>query len=204
MVNGRPFRLFRQPLGSGAGLAYNHPMSNFDNDPQAWRGLAAPSLADIEALAADAYARLPERFRALCEGLIIRVDDFPTEEVLETMQAETEFDLLGLFQGVGLPFQPASEVTDSRMAATQIRLVTEHDFISHVERCATRATAEHGRGRNPRYSVAPPRCRGRLRRKSLCLRAKTDADCDVQSLDGIAERSGAARRAKSLPVWRKD
>jgi predicted Zn-dependent protease with MMP-like domain len=111
MVNGRPFRLFRQPLGSGAGLAYNHPMSNFDNDPQAWRGLAAPSLADIEALAADAYARLPERFRALCEGLIIRVDDFPTEEVLETMQAETEFDLLGLFQGVGLPFQPASEVT---------------------------------------------------------------------------------------------
>ena len=83
-------------------------MSDFDDNPQAWRGVPAPSLADIEVLAADAYARLPERFRALCEDLIIRVDDFPTDEVLENMQAETEFDLLGLFQGVGLPFRAES------------------------------------------------------------------------------------------------
>src|ERR1035437_10248005 len=76
--------------------------------PQAWRGGALPSLADIEALAADAYVRLPERFRGLCEGLIIRVEDFPTEEVAESMQIESEFDLLGLFQGVGLPFQSES------------------------------------------------------------------------------------------------
>ena len=76
--------------------------------PQAWRGVAAPSLADIEALAAEAYVRLPERFRGLWEGLIIRVEDFPTEEVLDSMQIESEFDLLGLFQGVGLPFQSES------------------------------------------------------------------------------------------------
>lgn len=68
----------------------------------------APSLAEIEVLAADAYARLPEHFRALCENLIIQVADFPTEEVLEQMDAETEFDLLGLFQGVGLPFLSAT------------------------------------------------------------------------------------------------
>jgi predicted Zn-dependent protease with MMP-like domain len=72
---------------------------------QAWRGVSAPSLDEIEALGTEAYGRLPERFRALCEGLVIRVEDFPTDEVLETMQAETEFDLLGLFQGVGLPFR---------------------------------------------------------------------------------------------------
>jgi len=70
-----------------------------------WRKLAAPSLADIEALAAEAYARLPAHFRKLCEGLIIRVEDFPSAEVLESMQADSEFDLLGLFHGVGLPFQ---------------------------------------------------------------------------------------------------
>jgi predicted Zn-dependent protease with MMP-like domain len=69
-----------------------------------WRGVSAPSLGDIEVLAGEAYARLPDRFRALCEDLIIRVEDFPTEEVLKSMNAETEFDLLGLFQGVGLPF----------------------------------------------------------------------------------------------------
>ena len=70
--------------------------------------MPAPSLAEIELLAADAYARLPENFRALCENLVIQVTDFPTEEVLDTMNAESEFDLLGLFQGVGLPFQSAS------------------------------------------------------------------------------------------------
>jgi predicted Zn-dependent protease with MMP-like domain len=67
--------------------------------------MGAPSLAEIEALAADAYARLPEKFRKLCEGLVIRVEDFPTEDVVEAMTLESEFDLLGLFQGVGLPFQ---------------------------------------------------------------------------------------------------
>ena len=78
------------------------------DDPQAWRSVAAPSLADIEAMAADAYARLPAHFRGLCENLIIRVEDFPTEDVAKSMEIESDFDLLGLFQGVGLPFQSAS------------------------------------------------------------------------------------------------
>ena len=83
---------------------------NFDSR-DIWHGATAPSLDDIEALAQAAYARLPETFRALCEGLVIQVDDFPTEEVLEHMEAETEFDLLGLFQGVGLPFMTAGQVS---------------------------------------------------------------------------------------------
>ncbi|MGC1682291.1 MAG: metallopeptidase family protein, partial [Pseudolabrys sp.] len=70
-----------------------------------WRISAAPSLADIQELAEEAYARLPDRFRKLCDGLVIHVEDFPTSEVLDSMHAESEFDLLGLFQGVGLPFQ---------------------------------------------------------------------------------------------------
>ena len=77
--------------------------------PHDWRNAAAPTLAEIESLAADAYARLPERFRALCEGLIIRVDDFPSREVLDSMGLESEFDLLGLFHGVGLPFRSSSD-----------------------------------------------------------------------------------------------
>ena len=73
-----------------------------------WTSAKAPSLAEIEAMADEIFQRLPKGFRDLCEGVIIRVDDFPTEEVLDEMQAETEFDLLGLFQGVGLPFQSES------------------------------------------------------------------------------------------------
>jgi predicted Zn-dependent protease with MMP-like domain len=76
-----------------------------------WHDRRSPGLEEFEAMAAQAYARLPQTFRELCEGLVIRVEDFPTEEVLETMRAESEFDLLGLFQGVGLPFRAESGTT---------------------------------------------------------------------------------------------
>jgi predicted Zn-dependent protease with MMP-like domain len=65
-------------------------------------GLMPPSLVDIEAIADAAFARLPETFRKLCDGLIIQVDDFPEDEVLDEMDCETEFDLLGLFRGSGM------------------------------------------------------------------------------------------------------
>jgi predicted Zn-dependent protease with MMP-like domain len=65
----------------------------------------APSLDEIEILARDAFQRLPEHFRQCCTDLVIRVDDFPSDEVLKSMGLESEFDLLGLFQGVGRPFQ---------------------------------------------------------------------------------------------------
>jgi predicted Zn-dependent protease with MMP-like domain len=73
--------------------------------PTDWRNIVAPSLAEMEAMAEEAYARLPQHFRALCEGLVIHVDDFPSDEILRDMRCETEFDLLGLFHGIGLPFQ---------------------------------------------------------------------------------------------------
>jgi predicted Zn-dependent protease with MMP-like domain len=67
-----------------------------------WADFHAPSLDDFEALAEAAYARLPEEFRALCEGVVIRVEDFPDDETLREMGCETPFDLLGLFRGLGL------------------------------------------------------------------------------------------------------
>jgi predicted Zn-dependent protease with MMP-like domain len=92
-------------------LAYNTAMStqrSDDADPLAWRPRKAPSLDELEVLAGEVFGRLPEKFRDLCEGLVIQVDDFPTDEVLDDLGAETEFDLLGLFQGVGLPFRSES------------------------------------------------------------------------------------------------
>ena len=75
-----------------------------------WTDQKAPSLAELEAMAHEIFERLPQRFRELCEDVIIRVDDFPTDEVLDELEAETEFDLLGLFQGTGLPHQSHSDV----------------------------------------------------------------------------------------------
>jgi predicted Zn-dependent protease with MMP-like domain len=45
---------------------------------------------------------LPARFRDLCTDVVIRVEDFPTDEVLDELEAESAYDLLGLFTGVGL------------------------------------------------------------------------------------------------------
>jgi len=67
-----------------------------------WAGAKAPSLADFQTLADAAYATLPDEFRAMCEGLVIHIDDFPDEDTLRDMACETEFDLLGLFRGRGL------------------------------------------------------------------------------------------------------
>jgi predicted Zn-dependent protease with MMP-like domain len=78
------------------------------DDPLAWRRIKAPSLAEIEVIAQAAFRRLPQRFRALCDGLVIQVDDFPEEQVLDEMGAQSDFDLLGLFQGLGLPFRSES------------------------------------------------------------------------------------------------
>ena len=67
-----------------------------------WASLQAPSLAEFERLAEEAFARLPEDFRRMCEGVVVRVDDFPDDETLDQMGFDSPFDLLGLFRGVGL------------------------------------------------------------------------------------------------------
>ena len=71
----------------------------------AWRSRLAPSLAEFEALALEVFRGLPEKFRAPCTDVVIQVEDFPTDEVLDHMGIESPFDLLGLFQGIGLPFR---------------------------------------------------------------------------------------------------
>ena len=70
-----------------------------------------PSLDEFEAIAAKAFGQLPQKFRALCEDLVIRVEDFATDEIVQQMKAKSKFQLLGLFRGVGLPFRFESAPT---------------------------------------------------------------------------------------------
>lgn len=67
-----------------------------------WSRAQAPTLADFEAMAEAAYAALPRAFKDLCDGVVIRVEDFPDDETLRDLECESPFDLLGLFRGVGL------------------------------------------------------------------------------------------------------
>jgi predicted Zn-dependent protease with MMP-like domain len=83
-------------------------MTNSSSDPLDWPRAKAPSLAEFETMAITAFRRLPDTFRELCADLVIRIEDFPTDDVLDKMGLQSEFDLLGLFQGVGLPFRAES------------------------------------------------------------------------------------------------
>jgi len=75
-----------------------------------WTSAKAPTLAELEAMAQQEFAALPATFRNLCADVVIRVDDFATDEVLDALGAESEFDILGLFQGVGLPFRSHEDI----------------------------------------------------------------------------------------------
>ncbi len=82
------------------------PASLFD--PQAWQPSQAPSLVEMETCAEAIFRRLPKQFRDLCTDLVIRVDEFPSAEVLNALHIRSMFGLLGLFQGVGVPFRAES------------------------------------------------------------------------------------------------
>jgi predicted Zn-dependent protease with MMP-like domain len=61
-----------------------------------------PTLADLEAVAREAYAGIPNELRRYVNDVVIRVEDFPDDDTLEDMECETPFDLLGLYRGVDL------------------------------------------------------------------------------------------------------
>lgn len=59
----------------------------------------APSLAEIEAMAEAALARLPPAVRAALAGVAIRVEDFPTDAMLDDLGIEDPYELTGLYDG---------------------------------------------------------------------------------------------------------
>lgn len=79
-------------------------------DGKNWLDRSAPTLADFETLAALAWDRLPGEFRKMCGDLVIRVEDFALDEVLDSLDIESPFDLLGLYQGVDLTRKSVADV----------------------------------------------------------------------------------------------
>ncbi len=76
-----------------------------------WTNLAAPSLEDFEAMALAALAELPEPFRGLVEGVPCVVAEFADDADLKELGMDDPYELMGLFQGVGLPQGGAEPVT---------------------------------------------------------------------------------------------
>jgi predicted Zn-dependent protease with MMP-like domain len=67
-----------------------------------WYDELSPSMEEMELLALEAYAHLPEEFRRLTGEIVIQIAEFPTDEIMDDLALETPFDLLGLFEGRGI------------------------------------------------------------------------------------------------------
>jgi len=63
------------------------------------RHTTPPSLEEFDAIAAEAFAEIPEALRRHAADVVIRVEDFPDEETEREMGLESPFDLLGLYRG---------------------------------------------------------------------------------------------------------
>lgn len=79
--------------------------------PDRWPTLIAPDLDAFEQLGREAFNRLPDSFRALTGDLVVRVADFPEEDALRELELNSPYELLGLFEGIGLSASGGHAVT---------------------------------------------------------------------------------------------
>lgn len=61
-----------------------------------------PSAAEFETLARAVLARLPEVFARELEGVVLKVEEFASDEQLDSLGIEDPWDLTGLYEGVAL------------------------------------------------------------------------------------------------------
>jgi len=59
---------------------------------------APPSAEDIRAMALDVVAALPHDLLRFTEDMDLVVEDFPSVEIMESLEVESEFDLLALYR----------------------------------------------------------------------------------------------------------
>jgi predicted Zn-dependent protease with MMP-like domain len=107
-----------------------------------WAHRLAPSIEEIESLAIEAYANLPEQFRKLTGEVVIQIAEFPEDQILDDLGLETPFDLLGLFEGRGIgerfavqTGEEANRITLYRRAILDYWAENDEplgDIVSHV------------------------------------------------------------------------
>ena len=72
-------------------MQYAHPITG-----------PAPDAADLERLAKVTFETIPDMLKERVRDVVIRIEEFPSDDVLDEMGAESEFEILGLYQGLSL------------------------------------------------------------------------------------------------------
>jgi predicted Zn-dependent protease with MMP-like domain len=75
----------------------------------------------MEAMAAAALRSLPERFRAQCDNVVIKVEEFATREQLDAVAIEDRWDLTGLYEGRPLSERSIWDVGEMPAVVTLFR-----------------------------------------------------------------------------------
>lgn len=68
-----------------------------------------PDLAEIYALAYRTMNFLPHRFQEYTTNILIRVENFPDQDILDGLKLTDKYDLLGLYQGIPLPLKGTND-----------------------------------------------------------------------------------------------
>lgn len=83
---------------------------------QRHRDADLPDLAEIYALAYRTINFLPHRFQEYTNNILVRVENFADQDVLDGLKLSDKYDLLGLYQGIPLPLKG----TNPRLAIPDI------------------------------------------------------------------------------------
>lgn len=90
-----------------------------------------PSLEDFDAMARAAWASLPAAFREMAGDVLIRVEDWASDEVLDEMEIEDPYELTGLYTGVDLTQQSIMDPAPSAPMVFLYRRAILDEWIAH-------------------------------------------------------------------------
>ena len=110
----------------------------------------APDAALILALAAEAVAALPAPHAAAAAAVVLRVEEFPFDEMLEELGLEDPFELTGLYDGIPLTERGAGYegmVMPDRITVFRQPLLamcaTEEELVEQVRITVVHEVAHH-------------------------------------------------------------
>lgn len=72
--------------------------------------LREPDAAEFLEIAEVAFAALPAEFRAFVDGVVFHIEDFPDDDVMDEMEIDDPYELLGLYRGIGLDRKSVTDV----------------------------------------------------------------------------------------------
>ncbi len=90
-----------------------------------------PTLEDFDAMARAAWAALPAAFREMAGDVLIRVEDWASDEVLGEMEIDDPYELTGLYTGIDLTQRSIMDPAPSAPMVFLYRRAILDEWIAH-------------------------------------------------------------------------